>query len=287
MWEYYAFKIAGFTLAYFHKKIGYLIARLVADTVYVLSPVLRAAIVDNIRHVLGSEADDATVEQVARDVLRNTAKNYFDLIKVPHIKLNEIESCIKVCGWHNLEGALKKGKGVIVITAHLGSFDIHMQIFAVRSIKTIVLVESLEPPALLRHIIALREINGVACLPAQSGVVQALMQSLRRGEVVVVACDRDTAKNGLKSSFFGEEVTLPTTAVRLAMRTGAAVVPVLNLRQGAERYDTSFEPAINVIPAGNGAVAENIEQVARVMEKHIRSCPEQWVVLNRIWASAQ
>ena len=287
MWSYYAFKIAGFTLAYLPKKVGYLIARLVADTVYMLSPALRATIADNMRHVLGSEADDATLKQAVRGVLRNVAKNYFDLIKIPHMKLNDIESCLTVSGWHNLEDALMKGKGVILVTAHLGSFDIAAQIFAVRSIKTTVLVEPLEPSSLLRHVTALRESNGVAFVPAQPGVLEVLIQSLHRGEAVLLACDRDIAKNGLKSNFFGEETTLPAAAVRIAMRTGAAVVPVFNLRRGDGRYDVYFEPAINVIPTGNGAVARNIEQVAHVIEKYIKSCPEQWVVLSPIWASEQ
>ena len=285
MWSYYAFKIAGFTLAYLPKKVGYLIARLVADTVYMLSPALRATIVDNMRHVLGSETDDATLKQAVRGVLRNVAKNYFDLIKIPHMKLDDIESCITVRGWHNLEDALKKGKGVILVTAHLGSFDIAAQIFAVRSIKTTVLVEPLEPSSLLRHVTALRESNGVAFVPAQLGVLEVLIHSLRRGEAVLLACDRDIAENGLKSNFFGEETTLPTAAVQIAMRTAAAIVPAFNLRRGDGRYDVYFEPAINVIPTGNGAVARNMEQVAHVMERYIRSCPEQWVVLSPIWAS--
>lgn len=287
MWKYYAFKIAGSTLSYLPKKAGYLIACFIADTVYMLSSTLRAAIADNMRHVLGSKADDATLRQHVRAVLRNAAKNYFDLIKIPHMKLNDIESCITVRGWHNLEGALKKGRGVILVTAHLGSFDIAAQIFAVRLIKTTVLVESLEPPSLLSYITALRESHGVAFVPAQAGVLEVLIQSLRRGEVVLLACDRDIAKNGLESNFFGEETLLPSVAVRIAMRTGAAVVPVFNLRRGDGRYDVYFEPAINVISAGDGAVAKNMEQIVHVMEKYIKSCPDQWVVLSPIWASEQ
>ena len=283
MWKYYAFKIAGFALSRLPRKVGYLIARLVADIIYTLSPALRAAIADNLRHILGSEAADAMLRRAVRGVLTNAAKNYFDLIKMPHMKLDDIESRIAVHGWHNLEDALKKGQGVILVTAHLGSFDIAAQILAVRSIKTTILVEPLEPPSLLRHVTALRERNGVAFVPAQPGVLEVLIQCLRRGEAVLFACDRNIAKNGLKSNLFGEETTLPAAAVRIAMRTGAAVVPAFNLRRGDDQYDVYFEPAIDVIPVGNGAVAKNMAQVANAMEKYIRSCPEQWVVLSRIW----
>lgn len=287
MWKYYSFKIAGVTLAYLPTRGGYLVARIVADIVYMLSPRLRATITDNMRHVLGAETSDAVLKQATRDVLRNTAKNYFDLIKLPHMKLNDIESCIKVSGWHNLEHALKKDKGVILVTAHLGSFDLAAQILAVRSIKTTVPVESLEPPRLLSYVINLRAKNGVSFVPAQNGVVKVLIQTLRRGEVVLIACDRDIANNGSKADFFCEETVLPTTAVKLAMRTGATVVPAFTLRRGNGQHDVYFEPALDVVPAGNGAVAKNMEQVAHIMEKYIKRCPEQWVVLSPFWAGKQ
>jgi len=282
-WRYCAFKVADLTLSHLPNRIGYFIAHIVADTVYILSPPLRAAIAGNMRHVLGSESDDATLKQTARRVLRNVAKNYFDLVKIPHMKLSDIESCMTVHGWHNLEDALKKGKGIILATAHLGSFDIAAQIFAVRAIKTTVLVEPLEPPSLLTHVTSLRESNGVAFIPARSGVLEVLMQSLYRGEAVLLACDRDIEKDGPKSIFFGEETTLPATAVRIAMLTGSAIVPAFNLRQENGRYDIYFEPAINIVPTGDGSVARNMEQVTTVMEKYIRTCPEQWVVISLIW----
>jgi KDO2-lipid IV(A) lauroyltransferase len=286
VWKYYAFRIAGFILPYLPKKVGYFIVCLIADIVYMLSSTLRAAIADNMRHVLGSEAG-AVLKRHVRGVLRNVARSYFDLIKIPHMKLSDIENCITVHGWHNLEGALKKGKGVIMVTAHLGSFDIAAQMLAARAIKTTVLVESLEPPSLLSYITALRESKGVAFVPAQSGVMKVLIRSLRRGEVLLFACDRDIAKNGLKSNFFGEETLLPSVAVRIAMRTGAALVPAFNLRRGDGWYDVYLEPAIDVIPAGKGAVANNMEQVTKVMEKYIKCCPDQWVVLSPVWASKQ
>lgn len=283
MWKYYAFRFAGFALAHLPMKVGYLIAFLVANTVYMLSPGMRAAIADNMRHVLGSEAGDARLRQTVRGVLKNAARNYFDLIKIPHLKPSDIEGCITLHGWHDLEDALDKGKGVILVTAHFGSFELASQLLPVRSIKTTVLVELLEPPALLRHVTALRSSKGLTCVAAHSGALEVVMQSLRRGEVVLFACDRDIANDGFKSNFFGEEISLPADAVRIAMRTGAAVIPAFSLRRGDGQHDVYFEPAVDIALGGNGAAARNVQQVTHVMEKYIRACPEQWVVLGRAW----
>ena len=287
MWTYIAFRIAGFTIARLPTKVGYLIARLTADTVYIFQPSLRAAVAANMRRVLGPEIDNTILKRAVRGVLRNAAKNYFDLIHLPYMKLNDIDNCITVHGWHNFEDAMSRGKGVILVTAHLGSFDMAGQLLAARSAKVIALVETLKPAALLSHVIALRKSKGLTYMPVHLGVLRAVIQSLRRGEAVVLVCDRDMGNDSFKSEFFGEETTLPAGAVRIAMRTGAAVVPVFNLRQGDGRYDAYFEPALDIVPSGDDAVARNMEQVIAVMEKYIRTSPEQWVVLSPIWQSEQ
>ncbi len=287
MWSYLAFKLAGFTIAHLPTKAGYVIARLTADTVYIFWPSLRAAVAANMRAVLGSEVDNARLKRAVRAVFRNAAKNYFDLIHLPHMKLNDIESRITTHGWHNFEDALNSGRGVILVTAHLGSFDMAGQIFAARCAKVTILVEALKPAVLLNHVIALRRSKGLSCIPGQSGVLGVVTQALHRGEAVGLVCDRDIGKDGRKAKFFGKETTFPAGAVRIAMRTGAAVVPAFNLRREDGRYDVYFEPALDIIPSGDDAVARNMEQIIAVLEKYIRTSPEQWVVLSPIWPSEQ
>lgn len=264
-----------------------MIARVVAYLVYILSPSLRASIRDNMRHVLGPEASDAELKQATRGVLTNTARNYFDLIKLPHLKPDDIKDCIVPHNWHNVEDALKQGKGVVLVTAHLGSFDTAAQIFTTYSVQVTILVEPLKPPSLLKHVTALRASHGINFVPTELGSLEIMIRALRRGEAILFVCDRDIAGNGLKSNFFGEETTMPTAAMRIAMRTGAVVVPTFNLRRDDGRYDAFFEPAVDIIPKGDGALERNIEKVAHIMERYIESCPEQWVVLSPIWANEQ
>jgi KDO2-lipid IV(A) lauroyltransferase len=285
MWKYLAFKIIGVPLSYLPTAAGYLVARIVADTVYLLSPILRSSIASNMRHVLGSEAEDATIRRATKNVIRNAARNYFDLIKLPRIKLRDIEKCITVHNWHNFEDALKRGKGVILVSAHLGSYDMTAQILAARSAKVTVLVEPLEPDTLLNHIIGLRKSKGLSYMPVQLGVLKVVMRSLRSGETIGIICDRDFGRDGYRSTFFGEETALPAGAVRIAMKTGAAIVPAFNLRRGDDSYDAYFEPALDIAKGGDEALDKNMKQLIRVMEKYINLCPDQWVVLSPIWGN--
>lgn len=207
------------------------------------------------------------------------------MIKLPRTKHGDIENRAVLHGFHNLEEALARGKGVILATAHLGSFDAAVQILAAKSVKTTILVEPLDPPALLNHVIWLRESMGLSCLPAQLGSLRGMIRRLHRGETILITCDRDFTNDGVKIDFFGEETSIPEGAVRIAMKTGAAVVPAFNLLRDDGKYDIFWEPAIDLLPEGNGAVKKNVEQVTRVLEKYIRRAPDQWVVTSPIWTN--
>jgi len=283
MWKYYLFRIIGTPLSLLPMWAGYIVAYIVADTVYALMPGLRSAVADNVRHVLGQEADDAAVRRAVRGVIRNAAKNYFDLIKMPRIGLSGIEKRITVHGWDHFEEALGRGRGVILVSAHLGSFDLTGQILAARSVKTTILVEAQEPQALLDYVTALRGGKGLTFVPARPGAVRTMVRAVRRGETVGLMCDRDIAREGLALAFFGEELTMPTEAVRLSMRTGAAIVPVYNARRAQGGYDVFFEPALPMTTDGDNARARNMACLAGTLERFIRACPDQWVVLSAVW----
>ena len=286
MWQYYAFKIAGYSLSFLPKRVGYLLARLIADVVFSIASRVSVNIAVNLRHVLGPEVNDRTLKRSARGVLRNIACNYFDLIKLPRLKRRDLERSLRINGWEHLETALAKGRGVVLVTAHMGSFDTAVQIFALRSVKTTVLVEPIKPPALLAHVTRLRQSHGITFLPSQPGTLGALLRCLRRGEAVLFASDRDIDNNGLRTTFFGKETTMPTIAVRIAMKTGAALVPCFNRRRMNGKYDLNIEPAIEIVGReSDTSVADTVEKVVRVMEKRIRRTPEQWVVLSPIWSN--
>lgn len=283
MWQLYAFIVAESTIGRLPRSIGYIIARIIADWVYIFFPRTRDAVRDNMEHVLGPQTDTEKLTAAVRCVLRNAAKNYFDLISMAHLELSEIERRMNVVGLHNLKAAVERGKGVILVTAHLGSFDIALQLLATYSIKTTVLVEALDPPALFKHVTGLRERNGLTCVPVQLGILKSIMEALKRGEVVLLACDRDIGKEGPRTVLFNEETTLPSGAVRIAERTGAAIVPVFNLRRDDGRYDVYFEPELEIVQGGKSVIKENQAKITQIMERFVSMCPEQWVVLDRVW----
>ncbi|MFC1926652.1 lysophospholipid acyltransferase family protein [Chloroflexota bacterium] len=273
------------TLAWLPKRIGYMAAWLAGTIVYILSPGIRAAVADNIKHVLEPGTSEGTLKKTVRSVLINAAKNYFDLIHTSHMTLDDIEHNVTKHGWHNVEDTLKKGKGVLLFTAHLGSFDMTMHVLPAFSAGVTILVEPLEPPLLLRYVTRLRGGKGLNIVAVHPGVSKAAVKALRQGEVVLVACDRDVQNDGVAVKFFGEETTLPVGVIQLAMRAGAAIIPIFNIRRPDGRYDVFIEQPVEIAPAKKKASVSDMERVVSIMEKNIRRYPDQWVVLSRVWGN--
>lgn len=283
MLEYFLFKITGIILAPVPIRVCYFLAQITAYIAYLVSYNLRTTIARNIFNVVWPEIDPIKIRHIVRCVIKNTIKNYIDLILLPRKKFSELERCISVQGQDNFIEAIAKGKGVVLVTAHLGCFDVSAQILTKYSKSITILVEPLQPSVLLNYIISLRNCNGINVLPARSGALRIMLQSLRKGEVVLFACDRDITGDGVNASFFGKTTKLPSQAVKIAMRTGSCVVPVFNYRLDNDHYRIYVEPAIDLVRNGTGAVLQNIQQIAQVMENYIRERPEQWVVLSPIW----
>jgi KDO2-lipid IV(A) lauroyltransferase len=235
------------------------------------------------RHVLGWDADKASVRRATRGVLVNATKNHFELVRMPYMSLSDIEKMVTVHGWTNFEEAQSRGKGVILTTAHLGCFDITVQVLAARAVTTTIIVEAQEPQELMDLITSLRASKGLAFVPGRPGALRTLVRCLRDGETVGLVCDRDIARDGHECLFFGEKVTMPTEPIRLAMRTGAAVIPTYSLRRRDGGYDVFVEPALPMVPKADDGLAINTQRLAEALERFIRTSPEQWVVLSPVW----
>lgn len=284
MLKYIVFKIASLIMPHLPAKVGYRLTAFSADLAYLLAPNARRVIADNMRHVLGPDVDAGRLRRTVRGVFHNTAKNYFELIRLPRLDMGQLERNLTVFGWSHFQRIRDEGRGVIIATAHLGNVDLVVQVLAARSIGIIVLAEPLEPPALFRLVRGFRESCGLSFLPVSRSSLKIAMRSLKEGGVVALACDRDVLGNGERMSFFGEETALPRGAADLAMKTGAAILPAFSVRLPDGRFEIHAEPPIMVDASKNHDGARRAtEEIVALIEKHVRRNPEQWVVFARVW----
>ncbi|MBI4330585.1 MAG: lysophospholipid acyltransferase family protein [Chloroflexi bacterium] len=268
-------------------RLGYLLAGLGGDALFLFAVRHRNVVHNNLKRVLDAGPDRGRRQRAARGVFRTVAKNYFDLTRLAQFSPDYLEKNVKVEGWPHLMEAVTGARGTIIATAHLGNFEFAAQVLALRGIEMTIFVEAFDSTPFLRNIAGLRRTGKFRILPVGIGPMREAVQLLRRGGTVTVVCDRDIRGNGLKVKFFGEETTLPPGVVSLALRTGATIVPVFSLRESGNRSRIFIEPPLRLVDDGDRgrSLRTNLESLAAVVEKYVRRYPEQWAVIEPIWRS--
>jgi len=286
MLSYYLYRLAGFIVPLIPPRLGYWLSSRLGDILFRLLKEARSAVRDNVIHILGRETDKAAIDRTVREVFRNSAKNYFDLFRVPALSAGQIRKMVRIHGWENVDRALAAGKGLIVVSAHFGNVDVVAQVLA-HPYKITVVAEHLKPEVLFQYICDLRGSKGIKLIPID-GPLLGLFRALRRNEIVGLAADLDITGSGVVVDFFGEPVQLPSGHVRLALRTGAMMVMGFSLRLADNTFALHIEPPLELEATGDFQrdVRVNTEQVVAVLERYIGQHPEQWVMFRPIWRMA-
>lgn len=285
--RYRVLRLAAVVAGFLPMRLGYFLAECGGDAIFLLSANRRNIVGDNMKRVLGVELDRRRLRRKVRGVFKNMAKNYFDLTKLSQLRSDNLERSVTIEGWDYLTKAVTSARGTIIVTSHLGNFEVAAKVLALRGIKMTILVEAFDSTPFLRNIAKLRQGNRSEIIPIGMRAMRESLGILRRGGTLTIVCDRDIQRDGLKVKFFGEETSLPFGAVSLALRTGAAVVPIFGVRKSNSRFAICIEPPLRLIDTGNRSqsVKANLERLVAVMERYIRQYPEQWVVLEPIWGN--
>jgi lauroyl/myristoyl acyltransferase len=239
----------------------------------------------NMRQVLGPHATPEEVEQLTEAAFSNYARYMVDLVRLPIIDPGELSKGVRVHGWEHVEEAFRLGRGVVLVTGHIGSWDLAGAVLVARGKPVSALVETLKPPRWNERVQHTRQHVGVRAIPIESGV-RDMLAALRRNEGLAVLIDRPLAEEGVPVTFFGRDTRFPGGAATLAQRTGAALVPAVFVRDPAGRGYVAHigEP---ILVEKNGHRAREVQAVTqRIMtwlEGMICRYPDQWYMFRHMW----
>lgn len=189
-------------------------------------------------------------------------------------------------GEENLRAALAEGKGVFVMTAHLGNWELLAVSGPWRFLSSVTMVTKRLKPDWLHRIVAVtRHLLGVqmACEPK---TMPDILRALRRKEMVGFVMDQYAgAPVGARVPFFGKAVGSHTALAALAVRNAVPVVGAICVRKSNGRYLIRFEKPLELEARGDSdeAILRNTAAYVRQTEAWIREFPEQWLWIHRRW----
>jgi Kdo2-lipid IVA lauroyltransferase/acyltransferase len=220
---------------------------------------------------------------VARMAWGNFARGLYETARTLYTSRDMICATVAIEGEEYLKRALEKGKGVIALGAHLGNFTMIGPRLAAAGYPVSIVVKHPPDQRLARLLDDCRAKAGVKTISAKPRrqAARQILGALRRNEVVIVL--PDVFKSGrVNTQFLGSAVYVRRGPVTLALRAGAAVVPMCVTRDAEDRLTLRVGPEIDLVKTGDlqQDVAANLALFIRHLEEMVQGYPDQWYQLS-------
>lgn len=231
------------------------------------------------------ELTEAERRRLVKECFRHFGAALCDAISSTRFPPVELCHRMSLRGWEHLEEAERRGKGIFILSAHLGLWELVPPIVGLTRGRMDIVVRPADNPWLDGELRALRERFGNAVIPKR-GAARRMLEVLRGGGRVGILIDqRVQEREGIAVPFFGRPALTTPVLARLSLRTGAAVVPIAAYPEPGGRYRVVVRPAI--LPPENGddenAVADLTRRYLESAEEDIRAQPEMWLWMHRRW----
>ncbi len=240
---------------------------------YRLVPIRRRVARDNLARAL-PELSAVERERIVAEMYRHLGLSFVELLRFGGRDPARLADGLLVEGRDHLDAALGRGRGVLVVTAHLGNWELLVRAGTLCDAPVSVVTKSLRSPIAQRLWRRLRS-GGPTLLPDR-GSARRIVAALRRNEVVGYVLDQH-APRGVQVPFFGRDASTYDGLARLAAATGAAVIPVFTWRTQTG-HTVQIEPPVEV-----GEVVETTRRCTERIEAAVRAHPEQWLWIHRRW----
>lgn len=291
MFKYYLYRFAHFLVNRLTLKTSYKLGMILSDIQYAFSFRDRQAVYHNLKKIIPpSLADAANLAGMTREVFRNFGKYLVEFLRMERM-VNEdfIARRVKIENIDRVAQALKAGKGGIIVTAHIGNWELGAVLLGMRYPLMAVALPHKERPVndLFNR---QREFKGITVVPTNIAV-RKCMEHLKNNKIVAIVADRDfTVKGGELMDFLGHKALIPKGAAMFSQRTGAPILPTFLIREPDDTFRLSIlEP---MFPAGDDPGVSEEEAVRAIMrrylaviEEQIRRYPAQWLLFREFAVS--
>ncbi|MGQ9647186.1 MAG: lysophospholipid acyltransferase family protein [Thermodesulfobacteriota bacterium] len=263
-------KVLGFLTFYLHKKY-------------------RERILGNLFFAFGNEKDMKEIRRLAKEVFCHFCLTPLEtlFLVANGFPLERYISKVKIEGKENLEAALARGRGVIALGAHLGSFTLVGSRLAVEGYPFNLIVNVGSYPKIWRRLAEYQKVVGQQTIPVKpaSASIKKSLNCLHRNEILYIVADERQRRGGLPAPFFGQIAYTPPGAAIFSLKTGAPILPVFVLRDNDVNRTLVIGSPLQFERSEDEKkdIERLTAQFTKVIEETVRQYPDQWAWLNKRW----
>lgn len=282
------YRAAAAAIARVPTRFSLPVGRALMVSSYFAWPTKRRIILSNAAHVLGLPASDRRVRHLARRIYASYAHFIIELMRLPSMPADEPARLMRAVDDHGeasfitlFERLRSEDRGLIAVSAHVGSIDLLAGAIALRGLPVYGLADDSAYPELFEEMNAQRRRWGIEVIPWRN--LRRVFQALREPAILGLVVDWGYRVEDVPVQMFGQWTTLPAGPAMLAAKTGAAIVPVVCRRQRDGKYEARHYDPIAVANSSPAEMQRATQAIADAVEDMIATAPEQWYIFKPIW----
>jgi len=281
---YILYRIGFFLANILPLKFAYSLAKRVSDFQYILAKKDREAVLQNLSIITKKDAKEC--RKLARKVFRNFGLYLVDFFRMENLTKKDIRKRVKVEGIENIDGVLKQNKGGIILTCHIGNWEMGGVVMAMLGYDVSAVALNHKHKKINDFFVKQREEKGMKVIPINH-IMKRCISALRKKGFLALAGDRDFTNNGEVMNFFGMPTSIPKGPAMFALKTNSPVIPGFFIRRDSFNYSLIFDTPIYLkeTPGINRdeIIKEANKKFVVSMEKYIRAYPDQWLIFRKFW----
>ena len=266
----------------------YSFAKNMAALGFIIASKQRKIALESLTIAFGQDKTKCEIEQIAKDCFIFMAEAGLELMFLMD-KPRLIKRRVEIIGKENLDTALSKGRGAILVSAHFGNFP--LMLFRIRSegYDTSGIMRPMRDGRVEKLFQKKRTKLGIKTIYNQPrrACVETTLKTLRNNELVFIPIDQNFGTGGVFVDFFGKKAATAAGPVVLALRTKADIIPSFIVRQKDDTHKIIFEEPL-ILEEGKSyqeTIILNIQRLTNTIESYIRRYPAQWGWIHRRWKS--
>ena len=281
---YILYRIGYFLANVLPLKLAYSLSKRISDLQYVFVAKDREAVALNLSIV--TKKDIKECRKIARKVFRNFGLYLVDFFRMPNMSDADIKKRVKVEGIENIGGVLKQGRGGIILTCHIGNWEMGGVVMAMLGYDMSAVALTHKHKDINDFFIKQREKKGLKIIPI-THIMKPCISALRRKGLLALAGDRDFTNNGVVMDFFGMPTSIPKGPAMFSLKTGSPIIPGFFIRRDSFNYSLIFDRPIDLKETPgmdkDEIMKEANKKFVASMEKYIRQYPDQWLIFRKFW----
>lgn len=244
----------------------------------------RQTALENLERSFGACLSFSERKRITKRLFMNMGIMFFEFTKIPWLKKKNLETLVNFKGIEKIDKALEKGRGVLLIAAHYGNWELLHSALGYKGYRLELVVRKNNFSLVEDYIRWVRTSSGANIVYKYKAMLP-LVRRLNSNLVVMILIDQNTiARDGVFVDFFGVPACANKGPALLAQKTGAAVLPIFMVRDRS-RHTVEVWEEIEITNTGDKDYDAEANTVAftKVVEKAIRMYPDHWFWVHRRW----